>query len=183
MKIYVVSHYWDNGLSYEDYQDFETHEYYSTYEKAASVFWDCVTSDYEGKYVLFSVELDTQATEELEVSAWITCHSAWDDMLGAPDPDYDGYDPMKEWEEEHYWNGCPKHPEKNIKTAWEYLHWLDTSPNVTDSLRNELEAETDYLHSKNANYQEWKECEEEIKKRKPDILLDELNSMLVELLK
>ena len=50
------------------------------------------------------------------------------------------------------------------------------------SYLEEIELERDWLSHEGTNYQEWKECEEEIKKRKSDILCEELNNMLVELL-
>ena len=38
MKIYIVSHYWDNGESYEDYRDYEDLFHFSTLKKATTFF-------------------------------------------------------------------------------------------------------------------------------------------------
>jgi len=78
MKIYIVSHYWNNGESYEDYRSYEDHFHFSTLKKAMTFFQDKVTSDYEGRYILISKELNTQEEEELAKSAWVKCLSTWE---------------------------------------------------------------------------------------------------------
>lgn len=186
MKIYIVSHYYDNGESYEDYRDYETHFHFSTLEKANSFFWEKVVSDYEGKWMMVEKTLDTQEEKELETTPYLECHSAWYDCC-PHDPDYEyEIDPFEKWADEHYWNGEPKYPERSIEDAWEFIDWLEDPDNPSimkeTSYLEEIEFERDWLSHEGTNYQEWKECEEEIKKKKSDILLDELNSMLVELL-
>jgi hypothetical protein len=90
MKIYIVSHYYDNGEPYEDYREYEDLLYYSTLEKAWDVFWEKVTSNYEGIIKLKELTLDTQEITILEESAWIDCKSNWDYLS---EPDYmDNYD-------------------------------------------------------------------------------------------
>lgn len=169
MKIYVVSHYYDNGESYEDYREYENHELYSTYQKAKDKFWASVISDYEGKYVLTEWELDTQEKSILEESTWIKCKPWYnDEWQGDYEPDYEDYD-------------CSPNPAENYK---EYWRWEDSSPDWNDDISEEEDkAWFEYVTTPGTNYQEWKECEEELRKRKSAILLDELNSMLVELLK
>ena len=49
-------------------------------------------------------------------------------------------------------------------------------------MKDEIKAEKEWLTHEGTNYQEWEECEKEIKERKNAILLDELNSMLIDLL-
>lgn len=89
MKIYIVSHYYNNGESYEDYRDYEDILYYSSVKNASKVFWEKVTSDYEGIIRLKELTLDTQETITLEESVWIDCKSSWDSQ----EPDYmDNYD-------------------------------------------------------------------------------------------
>lgn len=87
MKIYTVNHYYNNGESYEDYREYEDILYYSTLDKAWSVFWEKVTSDYEGIFYLKELTLDTQKTKVLEGSVWIDCKSSWD---YPSEPDYIG---------------------------------------------------------------------------------------------
>jgi hypothetical protein len=90
MKIYTVNHYYDNGESYEDYREYEDILYYSTLDKAWSVFWEKVTSNYEGIIRLKELTLDTQEAITLEESVWIDCKNSWD---YPSEPDYmDNYD-------------------------------------------------------------------------------------------
>ena len=78
MKIYIVSHYWDNGESYEDYRSFEEHFHFSTLEKASKFFQEKTTS-FEGKWKLSCKELDTQNSELIEETSYNECHSTfWD---------------------------------------------------------------------------------------------------------
>lgn len=88
MNIYVVSHYYDNGESYEDYREYETHEYYSTLELASSKFQQETCEDYEGQYELSKVELDTQETECIEKTDYHRCHSMLDDYFSDNPDDY-----------------------------------------------------------------------------------------------
>ena len=165
MKIYVVSHFYDNGESYEDYRDYEDHKLYSTLQIALEHFWASVESDYEGKYVLTEWELDTQEKNQLEESAWIKCEPWYnDEWQGGYEPDDEDYD-------------CSPDPMESTEEAFRYLEGEDR-----ESYYEELNLEREWLSHEGSNYQEWKECEEEIKKRKSDILLDELNGLLVDLL-
>lgn len=91
MKIYTVNHYYNNGESYEDYREYEDILYYSTLDKAWSVFWAKVTSDYEGIFYLKELTLDTQETITLEESAWVNCKSSWDYPLEDYVGNYDDY--------------------------------------------------------------------------------------------
>lgn len=156
MKIYVVSHYYDNGESYEDYRDFEDHSYYSTFELANTLYWDKVTSDYEGKYILKSVVLNTQETNVLEESVYLTCHSQWDDYYNQenPEPDY-GY--------------CPGYPEDEDIPCTPY-----------DSEEDELVE--DYLYSEGTNFKTMKEIDDEIKARRQAMLMNDLNESLDDIL-
>lgn len=75
MKIYVLTHYWDNGEKYEDYREYESSSYYSTLKLVAEAYWN-ETRDYEGSFTLFSVELDTQKKVTLIESEWVPCTSS-----------------------------------------------------------------------------------------------------------
>jgi hypothetical protein len=166
MKIYVVSHYYDNGESYEDYREYEEHKLYSTLQIASEYFWASVVGDYEGKYVLTEWELDTQEKKTLEESAWVKCKPYYnEEWQGEPEPDDENYDYTPD-------------PGANALEALKYLVVMEDR----EAYLRELDLEREWLTHEGTNYQEWKECEEEIKKKKSDILLDELNSMLIDLL-
>ena len=169
MKIYVVSHYYDNGESYEDYREYENHELYSTYQKAKDKFWASVVGDYEGKYVLTEWELDTQEREILEESAWITCKPYYnDEWQGDYEPDYEDYD-------------CSPDPIDSYK---EYWRWEDSLPDLDDGISEEEDkAWFKYVTTPGTNYREWEEVNEDIKKRKQAMQFESLNEMLEELLK
>ena len=182
----VFTWLYDNGESYEDYREYKEHKFYSTLQIASEYFWASVVDDYEGKYVLTEWELDTQEKSILEESAWIKCKPYYnEEWQGDYEPDYEE-DFLSKWEDDHYWNGEPKYPERSIEDAWEFIDWFENPDNPSimkeTSYLEEIELERDWLSHEGTNYQEWKECEEEIKKRKSDILCEELNNMLVELL-
>ena len=135
--------------------------------------------------ILTEWELDTQEKKTLEESAWIKCKPYYNEEWQG-EPDYEE-DFLPKWEDDHYWNGEPKYPERSIEDAWEFIDWFEDPDNPSimkeTSYLEEIMLENEWLTHEGTNYQEWKECEEEIRKRKSAILLDELNSMLVELLK
>lgn len=169
MKIYVVTHFYDNGESYEDYREYEDHYYYSTFELASALFWEKAASDYEGQYVLSSVELDTQETECLEKTPYLPCSSQWDKYYAQvnPEPDYEDYD------------YTPDPTESYI----EYWRWEDLCcPTIEEDIPEEEDkAWLEYMTTPGTNYQEWEECERELKERRNAILLDELNTLLEDL--
>lgn len=106
MKIYTVNHYYDNGESYEDYKEYEDILYYSTLDKAWSIFWEKVTSDYEGIIKLKELTLDTQEVITLEESVWIDCKSSCDypselDYIGNYDDYYyDDFDYNRDYDDD-----------------------------------------------------------------------------------
>ncbi len=165
MKIYVVTHFYDNGESYEDYRGYEEHKLYSTYQLGLRAFYDSVESDYEGKFTLTEWELDTQERYLLEESAWVECKPYYnEEWQGDYEPEYnpeDYYpDPMDSYKE--YWR------------------WEDETSH-DDISKEEDKAWLEYVITPGTNYHEWEECEEEIKKRKSDILFEELNNLLINL--
>jgi len=156
MIIYIVSHYYDNGESYEDYREYQDYEYYSTFEKASKVFWTYVTSDYEGKYVLKSVVLDTQETTILEESVYLTCHSQWWDLYNQENLESD-YDYCPEYHDD----------ENTLYPPYE---------------SEEDELIEDYLYSEGTNFKAFKEIDEEIEARKQAMLMNDLNESLDDIL-
>jgi len=165
MKIYVVSHYYDNGESYEDYRDYEDHEYYSTLEKASSAFWSYVTSDYAGRYELARKTLDTQESELLEESAWIECKPYYSD-------DYF----------QHVLEDSCYDAECDCSACYENTAMDDCNEAWNTYELEEQRDEINYLYSKNTNYLEWEAVNKEIEERKKQIELESLNEMLEELL-
>lgn len=71
MKIYIVTHYWDNGCWGDEYRDYEECEYYSTLELAFIAYYNHINDEYQGEYTLESVELDTQKNETIRKSLWV----------------------------------------------------------------------------------------------------------------
>ena len=174
MKIYIVSHYYDNGESYEDYREYEDHLYFSTFKKASSSFWKKVTDDYEGKFILETVELDTQEREILEESPWIKCTSYYDEeWQGEHEPEYDQLEPCYD-QYGYYFD--PRDPEKRSHNALWALEMFER-----EEYYEELSLESEWLSHEGTNYQEWEEVNEEIRKRKNAILFEELNEILKEL--
>jgi len=168
MKIYVVSHFYDNGEDYEDYRVYKEHKLYSTLQIASGYFWAAVVDDYEGKYVLTEWELDTQAKKTLEESAWIECKPYYnDEWQGDYEPDYEDYD-------------YSPNPTESYK---EYWRWEDSSPDWNDDISEEEDrAWYEYVTTPGTNYQEWELVNKEIEERKKQIELESLNEMLEELL-
>lgn len=166
MDIYIVSHYYNNGESYEDYREGETHEFYSSFEKASKAFWNYVCDNYEGKFVLIRKTLDTQEAECLEESVWIKC-SPWycqEEWQGEYEPEYDP--------EDYY-------PDP-MESYREYWRW-DDDTSYDDISEEEDKVWFEYVTTPGTNYQEWEEVNKEIEERKKAILFEELNEMLKEL--
>ena len=168
MDIYIVSHYYNNGESYEDYREGETHEFYSSFEKASKAFWNYVCDDYEGKFVLIRKTLDTQEAERLEESVWMKC-SPWycqEEWQGEHEPEYDP--------EDYY-----PDPTESYKEYWRHE---DTFWYRDDDISEEEDrAWLEYVNTPGTNYQEYQECERELQEKRNAILLEELNTLLKEL--
>jgi len=155
MKIYAVLHYYDNGLSFEDYREYTDTYLFETRKAANDYFWTKVTDDYEGKYELYEWELDTQNKVLIEDSIWITC-TPIDDIYSSIDFD-DCYQ-----EAEDYFT-------IEQETIKDYLY---TNPDDID----ESTAEIEWLTHEGENYKLFKEMEE----AKNNAELKSLNSLLDE---
>jgi hypothetical protein len=160
MKIYVVTHFYDNGESYEDYMEYEDHLYFSTFKKASYSFWKKVSDDYEGKFVLEAVELDTQVKEILEESPWIKCTSYYDEEW-PEECEYD-YDP--EYDPGVYYSN----PMGSYKEYWE---WEDDT-SYDDISEEEDRAWFEYVNTPGTNYQIIKEIEDELIRRKEAMMIN-----------
>jgi hypothetical protein len=161
MKIYVVTHFYDNGESYEDYREYTDYFMFSTEAKAYVFYCDMILSDYEGRYSMYEKELDTQKQTLLEVSPWVKCTSYYDEhWQGEYDPEDYYPDPMDSYKE--YWR------------------W-DDDTSYEDISEEEDKAWFEYVTTPGTNYQEWEEVNKEIEERKKAILFEELNEMLKEL--
>lgn len=158
MNIYIVSHYYDNGESYEDYQDYQDHYYFSSLKMATAFYWDKVDGDYEGKYTLVKKTLNTQEEEQLEYSEYLPCSSCWDNLPPRPEAEEDYQD-----------------------DDYDYCYDEQSECYVTEE-EEEYYATQEYLNTPGTNYNMFKEIDEEIQKRKEDILINDLNKALSELL-
>lgn len=167
MKIYVVTHFYDNGESYEDYREYIEYTMFSTEGKAYAFYCEKILSDYEGRYSIFEWELDTQEKTLLEESPWVKCSPMYscDDWQGDYEPEYnpeDYYpDPMKSYKE--YW--------RHEDAFW----YQDDIPEEEDR------AWFEYVNTPGTNYREYQECERELKERRNALLLEDLNTLLKEL--
>ena len=162
MKIYVVTHFYDNGESYEDYREYIEYAMFSTEGKAYAFYCEKILSDYEGRYSIFEWELDTQAKTLLEESPWVKCTSYYREQWQGEyepeyEPEYDYPDPMDSYKE--YWR------------------W-DDETSYDDISEEEDKAWFNYVTTPGTNYREYQECERELKERRNALLLEELTSLL-----
>lgn len=173
MFIYIVKHLYDNGEHYEDYREYEDYEMFSSFSRAKHVYWLRVSNDesYEGKYQLIKWELDTQKSEVLDESPWVSCSSAYDYSCWP-----------EEREREEYLNSIcydsvPEgpNPANSIEEYWKWEDMYDPSDDIPDE---EDKAWLEYVITPGTNYRAFKEVEEEIQAR----ILELLNKELLELL-
>lgn len=130
MKIYVVSHYYDNGESYEDYREYKDSYMFSTEGKAYAFYCDKILSDYEGKYLMYEWELDTQNVTLIEKSPWVDCTSPYQYFHNEYPEDYE---PVYE---------CDSQEQYDSKD------YIDDNIAESVSLLEELEAEEEWLTTK-----------------------------------
>ena len=142
MDIYIVKLHQNNGESYEDNYQWDTYEYYSTWELAYSYFCNQIADSYKGEYTLIKKTLDTQEEIVLETSPWGGYTSMYDQE------EYEEYvEPAEDKE-------CYG-PEYSIEDAWRYMDLENTCTNW-----NESEDIDSWLTHKGENYQIFKEIEE-----------------------
>lgn len=144
MKVYIVKHCYDNGESYEDYREYEDWKLFSTYQKAADLYWASVVSEYEGGYTLIEWELNTQKKSVLEESAYIRCSSWYErqccEETYEPEPEDYEYDPWEIYAKENNW-------------------YDDYSNAIMESTQEELALEEEWLVHENENYELFKELD------------------------
>lgn len=106
-KIYMVAHYYVGGEISDFCEEFEDRKYYSTFENASSAFWEAVYNDYEGRFTLTEIVLDSNESTLLEESAYISCSSKY---VCDYEEDYEDYemfsDDTCDDEEYTYYNTC-----------------------------------------------------------------------------
>lgn len=163
MKIYIVTHFYDNGESYEDYREYEYYYMFSTDAKAYAFYCEQILSDYEGRYSLIEWELDTQKRVLIEESPWVNCTSEWDRMC-----EENAREQETEWEPPYL------DPADSI---YDYWKWEDMG-NYEYSPEEEDRIVLEYLNTPHTNYKEWQECNKEIQERKNAILLEDLSNLL-----
>lgn len=118
MKVFVLTHYLDNGEEYpEDRMEWEEHYYFSSEEiLCASYSLDDYESKEMGSWKAEAIELNTQETEVLWKTDWKSCRplNNYDDEFDpTPDPyvDEDYYDEdsddyadyLEEWSDANEW--------------------------------------------------------------------------------
>ena len=142
MKIYVVTHFYDNGEFYEDYREYTDYFMFSTEAKAYAFYCDKILSDYEGRYSMYERELDTQEQTLLEQSPWVKCVSSY---TQEPSPeDYPDYEPDP-WEQ---YDGYVSYDDEHTMAEYE-------------SIQDELKAEEEWLTTKREQGEILDEIEED----------------------
>lgn len=155
MKVYAVKHEYDNGLSYEDYREYESVSLFSSYKQASEIFWDNATSDYQGKYTLLEWELDSQNKTVLEETPYIACMPEYYNEEEYAD-DYIDYDS----DEGYYYNS----------ESWELIYDYCKAIAQDDSQKDI----DDWLTHKGENYEIFHQIEQD----RIDKLLQTLNELL-----
>lgn len=139
MKIYVVTHFYDNGESYEDYREYTDYFMFSTEAKAYAFYCDKILLDYEGRYSMYEKELDTQKQTLLEVSPWVKCSSMYP------------YEPcLEDYESD---------PCEQYTDSVDYVD--DYTMAVYESIKDELKAEAEWLTTKREQGEILDEIEED----------------------
>ena len=139
MKVYYITHYYDNGESYEDYREYEDTQLYSDINNANSIYWAKVVSDYNGKYIFGEWEIDSQNKTILEESVYIKCKSCYEDV------DYENVD-----YEDYY-------PDYNDSEM--YIDCFSSEKYITEEEENEISEEEEWLTHKGENYKLFQEIE------------------------
>lgn len=114
MKVFVLTHYLDNGEEYpEDRMEWEEHYYFSSEEMlCASYSLDYYKSKEMGSWKAEAIELNTQETKVLWKTDWKSCRSLddYDDEFDPTDEDYydnedsDDYASyLEEWGDANEW--------------------------------------------------------------------------------
>lgn len=80
MKVYAVIHYYDNGLTYEDREDYVTTNLYSYLSKASEIYQSKTSGKYEGAFELVEWEIDTNDKKTLQKTSYMPCsaYDPWD---------------------------------------------------------------------------------------------------------
>lgn len=142
MKIYVITHFYNNGESYEDYREYTDYFMFSTEAKAYAFYCDKILSDYEGRYSIYERELDTQEQTLLEQSPWVECVPSY---IQEPSPeDYPDYEPDP-WEQ--------------YADSTDYVD--DYTIAEHESIQDELKAEKEWLTTKREQGEILDEIEED----------------------
>lgn len=81
MKVYAIIHYYDNGLVYEDNEDYVTTNLYSDLSNASKIYQSKTSDKYEGAFELVEWEIDTNNKKTLQQTGYMPCkaYDPWDD--------------------------------------------------------------------------------------------------------
>lgn len=146
MKIYIVTHFYDNGESYEDYREYTDYFMFSTEDKAYAFYCEKILLDYEGRYSMYEKELDTQKQTLLEVSPWVECSSMYQ-----YEPCFEDYEPCLEDYEPDPW--------EQYADSTDYVD--DYTMAEYESIQDELRAEDEWLTTKREQGEILDEIEED----------------------
>lgn len=153
MKVWIVSHFWDNGEKYrEDLEEYQDYKIFSTYEKAMDYYCGCICPEYIGRYTLDGYEVDTHEIEQLEKSPWVDCPSYADYL---EEKMLDSYRSDNEPEVDYeligsYWDeNLERWRHGNVHTDWNNYPEEDATPN--SDIKEELKAEREWLTHEGEN--------------------------------
>lgn len=81
MKVYAIIHYYDNGLTYEDKENYVTTNLYSDLSNASEIYKSKTSGKYEGAFELVEWEIDTNNKKTLQKSPYIDCtpYDPWEE--------------------------------------------------------------------------------------------------------
>ena len=73
MKVNANIHYYDNGLVYEDKEEYVTTNLYSYLSEAYKIYQSETSDKYEGAFKLVEWEIDTNNKKTLQETSYIPC--------------------------------------------------------------------------------------------------------------
>lgn len=149
MKVWIVSHFWDNGEKYrEDLLEYQDYKIFSTYQKAMDYYCSCIIPAYIGQYILDEYEVDTHEVMQLEKSPWEDCPCQYPDHEPEYEPDESDY-------EENYDPYKGSYYDENLE-KWRYglypqMDWLDypegdANPPLSSGEREEEEESSELYY-------------------------------------
>lgn len=149
MKVFVLTHYLDNGEEYpEDRMTWEEHYYFSSEEMLCASY---SLDDYEdkefGRWKAEAIELNTQKTEVLWKTEWKHCRS-YEERYGkfTADP-YEDYDFPQDYDYSENYDDEDSDDYANYLEEWgDANEWLIHNKSNLRALLEELEDKFSFLY-------------------------------------